>query len=189
MRTLHCPIGCLILMCATVGIGADPRRDTIQEVADEAVPADALDWTRGPTGVRGWIRSADGHTHAARRIHVTAITTGSPAVGALSVGDAVVGVNGASLTSDARRQFADAVTATEAKDGTLRLKRLRAGRTGTVELKLLREIRTYLARVKKISPGALTEFDKSIDAIESSTAAPTLVSVTEFRTRPVSRSR
>jgi hypothetical protein len=53
----------------------------------------------------------------------------------------------------------------------------------------LQEIRTHLARVKKVSPDTLDEFDKSLAAIESSTAEPTLVSITEFRTRPAPRTK
>ena len=48
----------------------------------------------------------------------------------------------------------------------------------------LRETRSHLATIKKASEDTLAEFDKAIAAIESSTATPTLVSLTEFKARP-----
>jgi hypothetical protein len=51
----------------------------------------------------------------------------------------------------------------------------------------LQEVRTYLAKVKRAAPDHLAEIDKAIAAIEASTAAPTLVSLQEFRHRPANR--
>jgi hypothetical protein len=48
----------------------------------------------------------------------------------------------------------------------------------------LRETRSYLATIKKVNADTLSEFDKAIAAIESSTTTPTLVSLTEFKARP-----
>ncbi|MBL8826118.1 MAG: hypothetical protein JNM18_03980, partial [Planctomycetaceae bacterium] len=48
----------------------------------------------------------------------------------------------------------------------------------------LDEIRRYLAEVKKFPADKLAEFDQAVAVIATSTAAPTLVSVTEFKTRP-----
>jgi hypothetical protein len=47
----------------------------------------------------------------------------------------------------------------------------------------LREARTYLATVKKAPADYLAQFDKAIAAIESSTAAPTLVGLAEFKSK------
>ena len=94
------------------------------------------DWTLGPIGARGWYRTTNGHSHVARQIWVTAVATGSPADGILSKNDVILGVNGADFTDDARVQFANAITAAESANGTLRLLRSRAGKSGTVEIKL-----------------------------------------------------
>jgi hypothetical protein len=94
------------------------------------------DWTLGPTGARGWIFTANGHSRAARQILVTAVAAGSPAERGLSVGDVILGVDGKNFSSDARVQFAKAVTAAEAGTGALRLLRWRAGKSEAVELKL-----------------------------------------------------
>jgi HEAT repeat protein len=107
-----------------------------QEIAIDVKPADALDWTLGPTGMRGWIRSADGATHDARQIQVTKVAEGSPAAGVLNVGDVILGVDGKHFSTDARRHFADAITAAEAAQGELRVVRLRAGKSENVIFKL-----------------------------------------------------
>ena len=44
------------------------------------------DWALGPTGARGWIHTANGHSRDARQILVTAVATGSPAAAVLSTG-------------------------------------------------------------------------------------------------------
>ena len=94
------------------------------------------DWTLGPIGARGWYPSANGHTHATRRIWVTAVAAGSPADGVLSKNDVILGVNGADFADDARVQLANAITAAESANGTLRLLRSRGGKSETVEIKL-----------------------------------------------------
>ena len=65
------------------------------------------DWTLGPTGARGWIFTANGHSRDARQILVTAVAKGSPADGVLNVGDVILGVDGKSFPGDARVQFAE----------------------------------------------------------------------------------
>ena len=99
-------------------------------------PDDSHDWTLGPTGARGWLHTANGHSRLARQILITAVAQDSPADGVLSMGDVILGVNGASFTDDARVELARAITAAEAEKGTLRLLRWRAGKTEAVELKL-----------------------------------------------------
>jgi hypothetical protein len=47
----------------------------------------------------------------------------------------------------------------------------------------LQEIRTYLAKVKKVPADYLEQIDKAIAAIETSTATPTLVSLKDFKSR------
>lgn len=136
MHAVRRVLCCLSLLCASVAQGQDQPPSATAEIAIDKMPAGALDWTLGPTGLRGWIRSAHGHTHAARQILITAVVQGSPAAGVLNVGDVVVGVNGAEFSSDARQRFAEAVAAAEATDGTLRISRLHDGRTETAELTL-----------------------------------------------------
>jgi hypothetical protein len=51
----------------------------------------------------------------------------------------------------------------------------------------LQEMRTYLAKVKKVSADHLDPFDQGIAAIESSTATPTLVGLAEFKGQAAAR--
>src|SRR5687768_6792638 len=63
------------------------------------------DWTLGPTGARGWIYTANGHSRDARQILVTEVAPSSPADGALTAGDVVLGVEGKEFAGDARVHF------------------------------------------------------------------------------------
>ncbi len=99
-------------------------------------PGAEHDWTLGPTGARGWIYSANGHSRDARQILVTAVAPGSPANGVLAVGDVILGVDGKPFSGDARVQLATAITAAEAATGSLKLLRWRSGKTEPAELKL-----------------------------------------------------
>jgi Family of unknown function (DUF6288)/HEAT repeats len=96
------------------------------------------DWTLGPTGARGWIFTANGHSRDARQILVTAVAKDSPAAVALTPGDVILGVEGKAFTDDARIVLAKAIAAAESKTGggELPLLRWRAGKTETVVLKL-----------------------------------------------------
>lgn len=89
------------------------------------------DWTLGPTGARGWIFTANGHSADARQILVTAVAKGSPTDGVLSTGDVILGVEGKSFSGDARVHFASAIAAAESENGggKLRLLRWRAGKS------------------------------------------------------------
>ena len=105
----------------------------------DTVPKDGPhDWTLGPTGARGWIYTANGHSADARQILVTAVAKGSPAAAVLSVGDVVLGVEGKSFSGDARIQFAQAIGAAESEQGggKLRLLRWRAGKSEEVVVPL-----------------------------------------------------
>lgn len=126
----------LSLLFVSMAPSQDGTHASVPDIAIEKMPAGAPDWTLGPTGMRGWIRSADGHTHDARQILVTAVAKDSPAAGVLNVDDVILGVDGKNFSSDARRQFAEAVATAEAAEGILRLLRLREGKTETAELRL-----------------------------------------------------
>jgi len=96
------------------------------------------DWTLGPTGARGWIFTANGHSHDARQILVTAVAKDSPSAAVLSVGDVILGVDGKNFSGDARIHFANAITTAETEKGgaKLRLLRWRGGKSEAVEIKL-----------------------------------------------------
>ena len=96
------------------------------------------DWALGPTGARGWIYTANGHSHDARQILVTAVAKGSPAEAVLAKGDVILGVEGKSFSGDARVHFANAIAAAESASGggKLPLLRWRLGKTEPVEVKL-----------------------------------------------------
>ena len=99
-------------------------------------PGKAHDWTLGPTGARGWIYTANGHSRDARQILVTEVAKGSPAEGLLEKGDVILGVGEKNFADDARVTFAKAIAAAEAEKGVLRLLRWRGGKTDAVEVKL-----------------------------------------------------
>jgi hypothetical protein len=105
----------------------------------------------GPTGLRGWIYSHGGgagsfgrHTsHQPWQILVTTVGTNTPATGNLEVNDVLLGVSTGSaavpvplFSQDARRSLGLAIGAAEAGDGTLNLKRWRAGVVSDVTLQL-----------------------------------------------------
>ena len=96
------------------------------------------DWALGPTGARGWIFTAKGHSRDARQILVTAVAPGSPAAAVLSTGDVILGVEGKDFAGDARIVFGNAIATAESEKGggKLPLLRWRAGKTETVEVKL-----------------------------------------------------
>ena len=94
------------------------------------------DWTLGPTGARGWIYTANGHSRGARQIFVTEVAKGSPADGVLANGDVILGVEGKDFADDARVVFSKGIAAAEAEKGTLKLTRWRDGKTDPVEIKL-----------------------------------------------------
>ena len=101
-------------------------------------PDKSHDWTLGPTGARGWIYTANGHSRDARQILVTAVAAGSPAVDLLEKGDVILGVDAAPFSNDARIAFARAIARAEstAGAGRLALLRWRAGKTEPVTLSL-----------------------------------------------------
>lgn len=101
-------------------------------------PTEAHDWTLGPTGARGWIHTANGHSKDSRQILVTAVAPTSPADGVLAVGDVILGVEGKPFASDARVSFAQAIAVAESEGagGKLKLLRWRGGKSGEVELSL-----------------------------------------------------
>src|SRR4051812_30963123 len=129
--TLLCAI---LLALPLVGRGAE--KPPMPDFTKGDKPSEVHDWTLGPTGARGWIFTANGHSRDARQILVTEVAKGSPVDGMLDVGDVILGVDGKNFSGDARVQFANAIAAAESEKGTLRLLRWRAGKPETVEVKL-----------------------------------------------------
>ncbi len=132
----------LVLLAAVVPAFAAPKGPALPTpdfTKGETVAKDAPhDWALGPTGARGWIFTANGHSGEARQILVTAVATGSPAAVVLSTGDVILGVEGKNFSGDARIAFANAIATAESEKGggKLPLLRWRAGKTETVEVKL-----------------------------------------------------
>ncbi|MBL9116989.1 MAG: HEAT repeat domain-containing protein [Verrucomicrobiaceae bacterium] len=134
-RYLPLLISATACLLASSAIAA-PATPTPPDFTKGDQPGKEHDWTLGPTGARGWIFTANGHSRDARQILVTEVASGSPAEKELAVGDVILGVNEAPFADDARITFAKAIAAAEAKDGALKLLRWRAGKTEVVELKL-----------------------------------------------------
>jgi len=133
----------LLVACAAAGLvmAAGPKTPATNPdfTKGEAIGRNGPhDWTLGPTGARGWIYTAKGHSQDARQILVTAVAKGSPADGVLEVGDVILGVEGKAFDDDARVRFAKAIAAAESAEGkgALRLVRWRSGTTATVTVTL-----------------------------------------------------
>jgi hypothetical protein len=96
------------------------------------------DWNLGATGARGWMYAEHLVTTDARQIRITKVARGSPADGALAVGDVILGVGGQRFAYDPRTEFGKALTAaeSEAGGGKLAVTRWRGGRSEEVTLKL-----------------------------------------------------
>ena len=94
------------------------------------------DWNLGATGMRGWMYSNKLTTTGARQIKVTKVWPGSPADGVIMVGDVILGVGGKPFAKDARKEFGQALTATEAADGKLALSIWRDGAAQNVTVPL-----------------------------------------------------
>lgn len=129
LLTLTCAalVGCASSALAAAKDNPNPDFTKGSKLAKDA----PHDWTLGPTGARGWIFTANGHSRDARQILVTAVAKGSPAAVVLAVGDVILGVDGKNFSGDARIQFANAIAAAESEQGggKLRLLRWRAGKS------------------------------------------------------------
>ena len=92
----------------------------------------------GPTGALGWMYIEAGMTDKSRQILIATVAKGSPADGALEVGDVVLSMFGKPFTKDARKSFGRAITEaeTEKQGGILPLTVWRDGQTRKIDLKL-----------------------------------------------------
>jgi len=94
------------------------------------------DWNLGATGARGWMFSDKMVTSDARQIKITKVAEDSPAIRILKIGDVILGVNEKLFSYDPRTELGKALTAAEAKSGSLSLLRWRDGKTEKVVIKL-----------------------------------------------------
>lgn len=131
------------------------------------------DWTLGPTGARGWIYTAHGHSHESRQILITAVAKGSPADGVLDKGDVILGLDGKEFTGDARVLFAKAIGAaeTESGGGKLNLLRWRNGKKDAAELKL-QVLGTYSATAPYDCPKSKRIFELGCKALAARMTEP-----------------
>ena len=100
---------------AIAATGAPDRQaaQTIPDFTQGGQRDQSHDWTLGPTGARGWIHTANGHSRDARQILITAVAQGSPANGVLAAGDVILGTGSGNFGGDARIEFAKAIAAAE----------------------------------------------------------------------------
>jgi HEAT repeat protein len=117
---------------------AEANGKPIPDFTQDGKPDGSHDWTLGPTGARGWIHTANGHSRDARQILVTAVAKGSPADGVLRAGDVILGTGSKNFSGDARVRFAQAIAFVESDEGGGKFPLLiwREGRTFGVEMKL-----------------------------------------------------
>jgi len=140
---------CLVLALSVLLLGAAPTM--AQEPAPPDSPPDltkTIDFERtgeyylGPTGAKGWMFVNERFmTDQARQILVTDVQAGSPAEGALEVGDVILGIGDTRFDSDARKCFGRAIDEAEKEEnrGILKLLRWRpvegaATRRGKVQV-------------------------------------------------------
>ncbi|MCX7048473.1 MAG: DUF6288 domain-containing protein [Candidatus Sumerlaeota bacterium] len=131
-----CLAGCaLALLLSGYALAAKPP---VPDLTKDGQKDRMHDWTLGPTGARGWIWGWNTETTDARQILITKIEKGSPADGALDVGDVILGVNGKPFDGDARKAFGRAITEAETAEnkGFLKLIRWRKGVQTPVSLQL-----------------------------------------------------
>lgn len=150
----------------------------------DAIPAGANhDWNLGATGARGWIHSDKLTTTSARQIAITRVEPGSPAAGALAVGDVILGVGGMGFSSDPRSEFGRALTLAESESagGTLTLTRWRGGETSEVSLKIP-VLGDYSATAPYDCPKSRRILEQGCKALAAEISKPS------YRPNPVSRS-
>jgi hypothetical protein len=138
LRLFSRPVAAALFAAVAVFPSRATEAPPIPDFTKGDEPGKAHDWTLGPTGGRGWIHTANGHSRDARQILVTAVAKGSPADGTLAAGDVILGVDGTPFSADARIEFAKAVANAESEDGggRLALLRWRGGSTEPVTLAL-----------------------------------------------------
>jgi hypothetical protein len=166
---------------------AGDRKPTIAPVdftKGDSIPNDHVhDWTLGPTGLRGWIQSDHLETSAARQIRITEVAEGSPADGALHVGDVILGIDDKPFASDPRVAFGKAITVAEQEQqhGKLSLLRWRAGNTETVVL-ALPVLGSYSVTAPWNCPKSQRILEQGLSALAERVADP------KYRSVPITRS-
>jgi len=164
-------------------VGARKKMAMPDFTKGDAIPRGAThDWTLGATGARGWMYSDKLVTADARQIRITKVDKGSPADGALAVGDVILGVGGKPFAYDPRTEMGKALTEAEkeASRGALSLIRWRGGKTGTVVVKLP-VLGTYSATAPYDCPKSKRIFEQGCKALAKRVAAPS------YRQNPITR--
>ncbi len=156
---------------ASAAGGKSPGLKSAPDFTQGDKPDEFHDWNLGPIGARGWIYTANGHSHEARQILITTVAKGSPADGVLVKGDVILGVEGKKFDGDARVQFANAITAVESGKGTLHLLRWREGKTDTPELKL-QVLGSYSATAPYDCPKSKLIFEAGCISLAARMAGP-----------------
>lgn len=100
-----------LLFAVTLTASAAPPDLTSGGVPNEDP---AITFNLGPTGLRGWAYHVKIETGEGRQILVTEVASGSPASGAVAVGDVILGASGTAaspvnFSSDARKSLALAI--------------------------------------------------------------------------------
>ena len=132
---------CVVLLALSMSLLGDARALAAAAPPDltKTTPAKTdKSYNLGPTGTLGWMYVEAGMTVKSRQILITAVEKGSPADGALEVGDVILGVFGKPFTEDARKSFGWAIGRAETEDahGILPLIVWHKGKTRSVDLKL-----------------------------------------------------
>ena len=101
----------LTLACALPAVAAGNQQDKpVPDLTKDGDIDHRLNWTLGSTGARGWVFSHNNNTEKSRQIVITTAHPGSPADGVLQEGYVIVGIGEAMFDSEARKDFAAAVT-------------------------------------------------------------------------------
>lgn len=141
------------------------------------------DWNLGATGARGWMFSDTLVTTDARQIKITKVDKGSPADGALLVGDVILGMGGKPFSYDPRTEFGKALSGAEsdAGGGKLVLTCWRDGRSKEVSVKLP-VLGDYSATAPFDCPKSKRIFEQGCAMLAKRIAAPS------YRPDPIIRS-
>src|SRR5579871_6279902 len=113
LRILSALIGLFLAILPCPALLGAKENAPLPDLTTGGVKDDSHDWNLGPTGARGWIWASKMETTDARQILITQVDHGSPADGVLAVDDVILGVDGKSFESDARRAFGEAIGVAE----------------------------------------------------------------------------
>lgn len=154
-----------LAFCVTVN-AADNKKflhKTPPDLTKDGKPDDRHDWSLGPIGANGWVFCLfpqDGASTLARQILITLVDKNGPSAGKLVLEDVILGVDGKTFTSDARKALAAAINEAEKENnkGQLKLRVWRAGKEMDVTLTL-----PVMGSYSKTMPFKCPKTEKIID--------------------------